>query len=150
MLQFSFNVRPHLSILVIKFVASSLSVQTVWLKSREILRLNLLLNKRLGGFHLAKQKLIELTVLGLMSIVMIRQWLETKAILRAESQNWTEFFCVKWWEILTFKNIQDHAPLSVLEEVQGWSCWEEHQLIGGISNFQLEHFFILVLRCYRI
>ena len=30
-------------------------------------------NKSLGGFHLARQNLMELTVLGMMHIVMIRQ-----------------------------------------------------------------------------
>ena len=35
--------------------------------------LELRFNKSLGGFHLARQNLMELTVLGLMRIVMIRQ-----------------------------------------------------------------------------
>ena len=38
-------------------------------------------NKSLGGFHLARQNLKGPTGLGLMHVVIIRQWLATKAIL---------------------------------------------------------------------
>ena len=38
-------------------------------------------NKSLGGFHLARQNLMGPTGLGLMRVVIIRQWLATKAIL---------------------------------------------------------------------
>ena len=47
-------------------------------------------NKSLGGFHLARQILLQLTGLGLMHVVIIRQEPETMAILRAESYNCTE------------------------------------------------------------
>ena len=38
------------------------------------------LNKSLGGFHLARQNLMGPTGLVLMRVVIIRQWLATKAI----------------------------------------------------------------------